>query len=112
MEYKSFAECAPLVSKVNENALAVHGRERCDGEHVLGDDVSLEIIKSEVPLGILSCCCGVCKSVNSSSGYGLVVPVVKEIIVKERTSDKAVLIETDLESSLEEMSHKETILRN
>ena len=112
VELKCLAKCAPLVCEVNDNALAVHRRERCNREHVLGDDVSLEIVETEISLSILSCSSRMCETVNSSARNSLVMPVVKEIIVKECASYKAVLIDADLKCSLEEVRHKETELGN
>ena len=47
-----------------------------------------------------------------TSGLILDVPVVKEIIVKERAAYEAVLVNFDLKCLLEEICYKETELRD
>ena len=111
IDLECLADRAPLVGDADDDALAVRGRDGCQREHVSSDDVRFEFIDVEITAGVAPGGSRVGEAVDPVLGIR-VVPVVKEIIVKERTSDKAVLIETDLESSLEEMSHKETILRN
>ena len=76
---------------------------------MLCNDVSLDIIELKIPVRILECNSRMCESVNAF-GSALYMPVVKEIIVKESASDKAVLINIDLKRSLKEMCYEETEL--
>ena len=112
IDLKCLSQCAPLISDSNDIALAVHRKERCQREHMLGDDISLDIVKSEVPVSIPHGNTGVGKSVDSSARNILVVPVVKKIIVKERASYKAVSVHFDLKCSLKEMCEKKAVLGN
>ena len=76
---------------------------------MLCDDVLLDIVEFEVPFGVALCSSGMCESVNNICKAD-VVPVVEEIIVKERASYKAVLVDFDLEGPFEEVRDQETEL--
>ena len=111
VDLESLCQSAPLVCKAYDDALAVHGRERCEREHMLCDDVLLDVVKLKISAGIGGCYRCVCETVETS-GLILDVPVVKEVIVKERAAYEAVLINFDLKCLLEEICDEEAELRN
>lgn len=111
VDLECLSQRAPLVSKTYDEALTVHGRERCKREHVLLDDILLHIVETKVSVGISHGNSGMCKAVKTFSST-LNVPVVEEIVVKKGASYKAVLIDIDLKCSLEEIRNEETVLCN
>ena len=113
------AKCSPLIGKTDDNALSVSRGNNSQREHVLGDDILLDIVELIIPLCIPESSTRMCEAVQSVRRIRI-VPVIEEIVVQECASYKARLVDLKTgETSLyriskekAELGYGNTVLKN
>ena len=92
VDLECLAKCAPLVSQADDNALPVSRGNYRQREHMLGDYVLLDLIELIILLSVLKSSARMRKTVQSVRRIRI-MPVIKEIVVQERASYKARLVD-------------------
>ncbi len=108
---KCLTDGAPLIGRTYDGTFDVPGRDQRKREHVLSDDVLFYIVKIEIPVGVPKCPAGMRKTVKPVV-FVLLMPVIEEIIVEERSSYKALPVDFLMKDLLDRSGDKERELGN